>query len=145
MRLWSHVVAPVFRELLCLGRCVLRCCFCFVFDSAGSAGVVFGPTMVLGHGRDSLSQEFIAGWLWWRFVRRALAAVLNSNPSGSSDPWVAARPSGSLAGVWEVGSLGPRPGPLAPTKNPNIGTDAHRSGDPKGLTDRSNKICIRDK
>ncbi|MQM15142.1 hypothetical protein Taro_048080 [Colocasia esculenta] len=30
---------------------------------------------------------------------------LNSNPFGSSDPWVAAQPSGSLAGVWEVGSL----------------------------------------
>ncbi|MQL76316.1 hypothetical protein Taro_008704, partial [Colocasia esculenta] len=30
---------------------------------------------------------------------------LNSNPSGSSDPWVVARPSGSLEGVREVGSL----------------------------------------
>ncbi|MQM06064.1 hypothetical protein Taro_038884, partial [Colocasia esculenta] len=30
---------------------------------------------------------------------------LNYNPSGSSDPWVAVRPSGSLAGVREVGSL----------------------------------------
>ncbi|MQM05875.1 hypothetical protein Taro_038692 [Colocasia esculenta] len=30
---------------------------------------------------------------------------LNSNPSGSSDPWVAARPSGSLARVWEVGCV----------------------------------------
>ncbi|MQM23661.1 hypothetical protein Taro_056728 [Colocasia esculenta] len=30
---------------------------------------------------------------------------LNSNPSGSSDLWVAVRPSGSLAGVREVGSL----------------------------------------
>ncbi|MQM22409.1 hypothetical protein Taro_055461 [Colocasia esculenta] len=30
---------------------------------------------------------------------------LNSNPFGSSDPWVAARPSGSLAGIREVGSL----------------------------------------
>ncbi|MQL89375.1 hypothetical protein Taro_021949 [Colocasia esculenta] len=27
---------------------------------------------------------------------------LNFNPSGSSDPWVAVRPSGSLAGVREV-------------------------------------------
>ncbi|MQM16665.1 hypothetical protein Taro_049623 [Colocasia esculenta] len=25
VRLWSHVVAPVFRELLCLGGCVPRC------------------------------------------------------------------------------------------------------------------------
>ncbi|MQM10837.1 hypothetical protein Taro_043737 [Colocasia esculenta] len=30
---------------------------------------------------------------------------LNSNPSGSSDPWVAVRPSGSLAGVREVASF----------------------------------------
>ncbi|MQM13371.1 hypothetical protein Taro_046297 [Colocasia esculenta] len=34
------MVAPVFRELLCLGGCVPRCCFRSVFDSAGSAGVV---------------------------------------------------------------------------------------------------------
>ncbi|MQL90585.1 hypothetical protein Taro_023193 [Colocasia esculenta] len=48
VRLWSHVVAPVFRELLCLSGCMPRCCFRFVFDSAGSAGVVFGPTLVVG-------------------------------------------------------------------------------------------------
>ncbi|MQL76988.1 hypothetical protein Taro_009392 [Colocasia esculenta] len=87
VRLWSHVVTPVFRELLCLDGCVPRCCFCIVFDSAGSAGVVFGPTLVVGRGitlfccfvvlcsRDSLSQEFVAGRLWWRFVRRALPAM----------------------------------------------------------------------
>ncbi|MQM07616.1 hypothetical protein Taro_040454 [Colocasia esculenta] len=28
VRLWSHVVVPVFRELLCLGRCMPRYCFC---------------------------------------------------------------------------------------------------------------------
>ncbi|MQM14421.1 hypothetical protein Taro_047352, partial [Colocasia esculenta] len=50
MRLWSHVVAPVFRELLCLGRCLPRCCFRIVFDSAGSTGVMFGPTLVVGRG-----------------------------------------------------------------------------------------------
>ncbi|MQM17278.1 hypothetical protein Taro_050247 [Colocasia esculenta] len=27
-----------------------RCCFCIVFDSAGSAGVVFGPTLVVSRG-----------------------------------------------------------------------------------------------
>ncbi|MQM21513.1 hypothetical protein Taro_054556 [Colocasia esculenta] len=27
MRLWSHLVAPVFRELLYLGGCMPRCCF----------------------------------------------------------------------------------------------------------------------
>ncbi|MQM21715.1 hypothetical protein Taro_054758 [Colocasia esculenta] len=35
VKLWSHVVAPVFRELRCLGRFFRMC-----FDSAGSAGVV---------------------------------------------------------------------------------------------------------
>ncbi|MQL72028.1 hypothetical protein Taro_004352, partial [Colocasia esculenta] len=60
-------------------------------------------------GRDSLSQEFITGRWWWRFVAPHVASSLfqfiayltrlNSNPSGSSDPWVAARPSGSLEGV----------------------------------------------
>ncbi|MQL77538.1 hypothetical protein Taro_009963, partial [Colocasia esculenta] len=65
-----------------------------VFDSAGSAGVVFGLTRVvveaflcfrcfvvlcsrltplLSSGRDSLSQEFVAGWLGWRFVARCVA------------------------------------------------------------------------
>ncbi|MQL84527.1 hypothetical protein Taro_017036 [Colocasia esculenta] len=85
---------------LCLGGCVLRCCFRFVFDSAGSAGVVSGPTLVVGRGitlfrcfvvlcsralfarltpllslrRDSLSQEFVAGRSWWQLVRRAWLA-----------------------------------------------------------------------
>ncbi|MQM10075.1 hypothetical protein Taro_042963, partial [Colocasia esculenta] len=36
--------------------------------------------------------------------------------------------------------MAPRPGPSAPTKNPNVGIAAHKSGDPEGLTDRSNKI-----
>ncbi|MQL94530.1 hypothetical protein Taro_027184, partial [Colocasia esculenta] len=77
---------PDLVELLCLGGCVPRCCFRIVFHSAGSAGVVFGLTLVVGHvitlfrcfvllyralfarltrllssGRDSLSQEFVAG------------------------------------------------------------------------------------
>ncbi|MQL73507.1 hypothetical protein Taro_005858, partial [Colocasia esculenta] len=94
-------------------------CFRIVFDSAGSAGVMFGLSQVvveaflcfryfvvlcsslvreahplLSSGRDSLSQEFVAGRSWWWLVRRA-----------SSDPWVAARPSRSLAGVWEIDLL----------------------------------------
>ncbi|MQL94420.1 hypothetical protein Taro_027080 [Colocasia esculenta] len=130
VRLWSHVVAPVFHKLLCLGRCVLRL-LPHVFDSAGSAGVIFGLTRVVVKaftlfryfvvlcsrvvllllirvpaalaGRDSLSQEFVAGWSWWRFVAPCVASSLfefiayltglNSNPSGSSNLWVAARPS----------------------------------------------------
>ncbi|MQL98311.1 hypothetical protein Taro_031009 [Colocasia esculenta] len=50
VRLWSHVVAPAFHELLCLSGCVPRFCFRIVFDSAGSAEVVFGPILVVGRG-----------------------------------------------------------------------------------------------
>ncbi|MQM13189.1 hypothetical protein Taro_046112 [Colocasia esculenta] len=39
VRLWSHVVAPVFRELLYLGRCVPRCCFRIAFDSTVPAAL----------------------------------------------------------------------------------------------------------
>ncbi|MQL84982.1 hypothetical protein Taro_017493 [Colocasia esculenta] len=42
VRLWSHMVTPVFRELLCLGGCFRMC-----FDSAGSTGVIFGLTRVV--------------------------------------------------------------------------------------------------
>ncbi|MQM11887.1 hypothetical protein Taro_044798 [Colocasia esculenta] len=41
MRLWSHVVAR---------RVHAESCFRFMFDSAGSAGVVFDPTLVVGRG-----------------------------------------------------------------------------------------------
>ena len=59
VRLWSHVVALVFSELLCLGGCVPRCCFRIVFDSAGSAGVMLGTTLVVGRG-ISLFHCFVA-------------------------------------------------------------------------------------
>ncbi|MQL92358.1 hypothetical protein Taro_024989 [Colocasia esculenta] len=68
VRLWSHVVASVFRELLCLGGCVPRSIFA------------------------SALLEFLLLWLLFEFI--AYLTGLNSNPSGSSDPWVAARPSG---------------------------------------------------
>ncbi|MQL90181.1 hypothetical protein Taro_022759, partial [Colocasia esculenta] len=63
-----------------------------VFDSAGSAGVVFGLTRVVVEavvllplvgvpaalaGRDSLSQEFVSGWLWWRFVAPCIASSVS--------------------------------------------------------------------
>ncbi|MQM05140.1 hypothetical protein Taro_037942 [Colocasia esculenta] len=48
------------------------------------------------------------------------------SPSGSSDPWAAALMVGSLVGAGDPGA-------------------AHGSGDPEGLTDRSNKICSGDK
>ncbi|MQL82135.1 hypothetical protein Taro_014592 [Colocasia esculenta] len=52
-------------------------CFRIVFDSACSAGVISGPTLVVGRGRDSLSQEFVAGWLWWRFVVSCVASSVS--------------------------------------------------------------------
>ncbi|MQM21575.1 hypothetical protein Taro_054618 [Colocasia esculenta] len=149
----------MFRELLCLGGCMLRCCFRFVFDSACPAGVMFGLTLVVGRcitlfrcivvlcSRVVLLPpllEFLLLWLGtigagvrcrtvvvvasspciassvscerehlYRELRVAFLQViglfefiafltgLNSNPSESSDPWVAARPLGSLAGVRE--------------------------------------------
>ncbi|MQL67810.1 hypothetical protein Taro_000140 [Colocasia esculenta] len=126
VRLWSHVVAPA---------CVLRCCFSIVFDSTDSAGVVFGPTLVVGHGISlfrcfvvlcgvrcqtvvvaacsscvassvscerecSLYHELRVAFLQvlglFEFI--AYLTGLNSNPFGSSDPWVAARPSGVPGG-----------------------------------------------
>ncbi|MQM23872.1 hypothetical protein Taro_056942 [Colocasia esculenta] len=53
--------------------------------------------------RSELRAAFLQVLGLFEFI--AYLTGLNSNPSGSSDPWVAARPSGSLAGVREVGSL----------------------------------------
>ncbi|MQL97514.1 hypothetical protein Taro_030210 [Colocasia esculenta] len=49
VRLWSHVVAP---------GCA-KGCFRIVFDSAGSAGIMLGPTRVVGHD-ISLFRYFVA-------------------------------------------------------------------------------------
>ncbi|MQL70479.1 hypothetical protein Taro_002796, partial [Colocasia esculenta] len=91
MRLWSHVVALGFRELLCLGSCFAR------VDSAGSAGVIFGLTWVVVESSfASALLEFLLLWLLFEFI--AYLTGLNSNPSGSSDSWVAARRSGVPGG-----------------------------------------------
>ncbi|MQL73438.1 hypothetical protein Taro_005781, partial [Colocasia esculenta] len=83
VRLWSHVVAPVFRVMLgptlVVGRGISlfryfvalcsRCfpLYCFVdYFYFHFVGV---PTALAG--RDSLSQEFVVGQSWWRLVRRA--------------------------------------------------------------------------
>ncbi|MQL92486.1 hypothetical protein Taro_025106 [Colocasia esculenta] len=117
VRLWSNAVALVFHELLDPGcgswpcSVLLLCstlqevfstlllsrvvCFSFCWSSCCS-------------GRDSLSQEFITERSWWRFVASCVASSVSCErgaPVPSSDPWVAVRPLGSLAGVWEVGSL----------------------------------------
>ncbi|MQL68887.1 hypothetical protein Taro_001163 [Colocasia esculenta] len=56
--------------------CVPRCCFRIVFDSAGSTGVMSGPTLVVGRGITlfccfvvlcssfpPLSSEFLLLWM----------------------------------------------------------------------------------
>ncbi|MQL75788.1 hypothetical protein Taro_008149 [Colocasia esculenta] len=87
--------------------------FCIVFDSAGSAGVMFGPTLVVGRGvtlfrcfvvlcgRDSLSQEFVAGRLWWRFVAPCVASSVSCERIRGwrhdlRGPWLGVREVGSL-------------------------------------------------
>ncbi|MQL93315.1 hypothetical protein Taro_025954, partial [Colocasia esculenta] len=59
MRLWSQVVAPVFCELLCLGGSMTRV----------ASALCLTPLVLRESCRDSLSQEFVAGRLWWRFVQ----------------------------------------------------------------------------
>ncbi|MQL78384.1 hypothetical protein Taro_010814 [Colocasia esculenta] len=59
VRLWSHVVAPVFRVVFDLTRVEVE-------------AFLFAATLA---GRDSLSQEFVAGRSWWWLVLRALPAV----------------------------------------------------------------------
>ncbi|MQM18098.1 hypothetical protein Taro_051083 [Colocasia esculenta] len=125
--LWSHAVAPVFRELLCLGGCVSRitsalCLTLLVLRESCLARLWLWVVAF------SLFRFFVA--LCSRVVLLSLVGVpaalagkgllfefiayltgLNSNPSGSSDPWVAVRPSGSLAGVREVRWLAFQQGP----------------------------------
>ncbi|MQL96262.1 hypothetical protein Taro_028939, partial [Colocasia esculenta] len=137
--------------------CAPRCCFRIVFDSVGSAGVVFGLTQGLTVARVHCRMVVVAAWspcvassvsceherlyrklrvaslqvlgvcplrtapfflylyfylghvvhnfliivrtfLLYLFEFIAYLTGLNSNPFGSSDPWVAARPSGVPGG-----------------------------------------------
>ncbi|MQL71811.1 hypothetical protein Taro_004122, partial [Colocasia esculenta] len=67
VRLWSHMVAPVFSEFLCLSGCVPRVASACV-DSAGSAGVVFGLTK---SSFASALLEFLLLWLVGTRYRRS--------------------------------------------------------------------------
>ncbi|MQL79130.1 hypothetical protein Taro_011566 [Colocasia esculenta] len=82
-------------------------CFRIVFDSASSAEVMFGPTLVVGRGIS---------------LFRCFVALYSS-----------------------VDVTAPTLGPPAPVGDSAIGTIAHGIEDPKGLTDRSNKICNESK
>ncbi|MQL88615.1 hypothetical protein Taro_021180, partial [Colocasia esculenta] len=93
VRLWSHVAAPVFRELLCLSGCVPRCCFHIVFDSASSARVVFGPTL---SSLLPLLLEFLLLWLvrdWLSLVSlvREAHPLLSSGKDSPSQEFVPGR------------------------------------------------------
>ncbi|MQL76284.1 hypothetical protein Taro_008673 [Colocasia esculenta] len=110
VRLWSHVVAPMFRELLvstvvCRGWLAFQqgpsvsCRRVLLLLLGARAMSVVAVSLVL---RLDSSSACTSVWLF-EFI--AYLTGLNSNPSGSSNPWEAARPSGSLAGVREVGSL----------------------------------------
>ncbi|MQL75031.1 hypothetical protein Taro_007406 [Colocasia esculenta] len=86
---------PNLVEVWDIGACLETLLLPHVFDSAGSAGVVFGLTRVVVEaflsfrcfvvpcGRDSLSQEFVVGRSWWRFVvpfvASSVSCVLSEN------------------------------------------------------------------
>ncbi|MQL94509.1 hypothetical protein Taro_027167, partial [Colocasia esculenta] len=113
VRLWSHVVALVFRELLCLGGCVTRVCFrivllwpdpgcgswrcsscfrmCLTLLSSFASAFVRVPAALAG--RDSLSQEFVSGQSWWRFVAPCVASGVSCERECSFT--VASFPAGS--------------------------------------------------
>ncbi|MQL68885.1 hypothetical protein Taro_001161 [Colocasia esculenta] len=112
VRLWSHVVAPVYRELRCLGRCVPRVCFHVVLpwpDLGGGSWrysirfcmcltplVLRESFLAALAGRDSQSQEFIAGRLWWRSVGSGVTfGVPGGGPGGRVVTVVASFPAGS--------------------------------------------------
>ncbi|MQM04153.1 hypothetical protein Taro_036949 [Colocasia esculenta] len=66
-----------------------RCCFCFVFDSVGSAGVMSGPTLVVARGVTLFRYFFLLLWLvrdWLSLlslVREAHPPTLSSTPGVS--------------------------------------------------------------
>ncbi|MQL94875.1 hypothetical protein Taro_027539, partial [Colocasia esculenta] len=107
VRLWSHVVAPVraegcfrivsdfagfvgvvFGPTLVVGRGVtLFRCFVFLLlwlvrDWLSLLSLVCKADLLLSSGRDLLSQEFIVGRLWWRFVTPCVASSVASFPAG---------------------------------------------------------------
>ncbi|MQL89711.1 hypothetical protein Taro_022290 [Colocasia esculenta] len=76
LRLWSLLVALVFRELRCLGD--VRRGFASALCCSGSTPVAGrGVALVASTCRDSLSQEFVAGRSWWRFVVPCLASSVS--------------------------------------------------------------------
>ncbi|MQM21926.1 hypothetical protein Taro_054972 [Colocasia esculenta] len=149
VRVALKTVPGLFCRLLCY-LSVEVCCCC-----VGWCVLVGFPERRLGGSgggsprtscRDSLSQKFVAGWSWWRMFTPCIASNLfefiafltglNSNPSGSSDLWVAARPSGSLAGFREVGGASrprwPRVHLLA-SSPPSVGSSSITAASPSSV------------
>ncbi|MQM20380.1 hypothetical protein Taro_053398, partial [Colocasia esculenta] len=107
MRLGSHVVAPVFRELLCLDGCSSFASALLEFlllwlvrDWLSLLSLVREAHPLLSSGRDWLSQEFVAGQSWWRLVRRA--SVGGSETFGG--PWRGSGRSSRYSGIIAQGS-----------------------------------------
>ncbi|MQL75937.1 hypothetical protein Taro_008325 [Colocasia esculenta] len=84
-----------------------------VWDIGCLCRVVFGLTLFCFHfvgvpaaldGTDSLSQEFIAGRLWWRLVRRALPALSVGGGATFGGPSRGSERSGRYSGIRAQGS-----------------------------------------
>ncbi|MQL68904.1 hypothetical protein Taro_001171 [Colocasia esculenta] len=80
VRLWSHMVAPVFRVVsiptLVVGHGISQFrCFVVLCGTGYPYGALFARlTPLLSSGRDSLLQEFLAGRSWWRLVHLGILA-----------------------------------------------------------------------
>ncbi|MQM20520.1 hypothetical protein Taro_053541 [Colocasia esculenta] len=117
VRLWSHVVAPVFRELRCLGGCVPSA-LCLtplvLWESCLARPWLWVMALLCSSSLVPLLLEFLLLWLVRDWLS-LLSLVREAHPPYSlqvgtrchrsslsngrgGDPWVAARPSGSLAG-----------------------------------------------
>ncbi|MQL75478.1 hypothetical protein Taro_007849, partial [Colocasia esculenta] len=64
-------------------------CFYILFDSAGSAGVVFGPTLVVGRGIALFHCLFLLLWLVVCFTSRAVRALADGGLVSAVGVWLA--------------------------------------------------------
>ncbi|MQM06270.1 hypothetical protein Taro_039092 [Colocasia esculenta] len=74
LRLWSLLVAPVFRVVFGLTQFLL---LWLVRDWLSLLILVREAHPLLSSGRDSLSQEFVVGWSLWQFVASCVASSVS--------------------------------------------------------------------